>query len=126
MNALNSKKDASAALPMAYPFVVALVVFPTASSASVTSRTLSGWSDISTMPPALSAMGPNTSIVSTYAAVLSMPIVATAVPNKPPIASPVAASTKPAVCPRQYAATTATEITSTGRRRSPCRRRRPR
>lgn len=35
------------------------------------------------MPPALSEMGPNTSIVRTYAAVDSMPIVATAVPKRP-------------------------------------------
>ena len=48
---------------MAYPFVVALVVFPAESNASVTSLTDSGWSLISTIPPALSAMGPNTSIV---------------------------------------------------------------
>ena len=46
-------------------------------------RTLSGCWLISTMPPALSAMGPKMSIVSTYAAVDSMPIVATAVPNRP-------------------------------------------
>ena len=46
-------------------------------------RTLSGCWLISTMPPALSAMGPKTSIVSTYAAVDSMPIVATAVPKRP-------------------------------------------
>ncbi len=45
--------------------------------------TLSGCWLISTMPPALSEMGPNTSIVSTYAAVDSIPIVATAVPNSP-------------------------------------------
>ena len=45
--------------------------------------TLSGCWLISTMPPALSEMGPNTSIVSTYAAVDSIPIVATAVPNRP-------------------------------------------
>ena len=45
--------------------------------------TLSGCWLISTMPPALSEMGPKTSIVSTYAAVDSIPIVATAVPNRP-------------------------------------------
>ena len=45
--------------------------------------TLSGCWLISTMPPALSEMGPNTSMVSTYAAVDSIPIVATAVPNRP-------------------------------------------
>ena len=114
MYALNRRKDASAADPMAYPLVVALVVLPTASRASVHSRTLSGWSDISTMPPALSAMGPKTSMVSTYAAVESIPIVATAVPNKPPVGSPVDLSVKPLVCPNQYAEIIAAEMQSTG------------
>ena len=40
--ALNRRKDASAAEPMANPFVVAFVVFPTASRRSVISLTLSG------------------------------------------------------------------------------------
>mmetsp|Transcript_5515 Transcript_5515/g.13971 ORF Transcript_5515/g.13971 Transcript_5515/m.13971 type:complete len:213 (-) Transcript_5515:1439-2077(-) len=114
MYALNNRNEARAADPMAYPLVVALVVLPTASSWSVISRTISGWSLISTMPPALSAMGPNTSMVSTYAAVLSMPIVATAVPNSPPVGSPVATSVSPAVCPTQYAEMMAAEMTSTG------------
>ena len=78
------------------------------------SRTDSGCSDISTMPPALSAMGPNTSMVKTYAAVESIPMVATAVPNNPPMGFPVAASTSPAVCPHQYDATIAAEMTTTG------------
>ena len=65
MNAEKSKNDAKAAEPIAYPFVVAFVVFPTASSSSHTSRTESGWLDISTIPPALSAIGPNTSMVKT-------------------------------------------------------------
>ena len=50
---------------MAYPLVVALVVLPTASRRSVISRTDSGCWDISTMPPALSAMGPKMSMVRT-------------------------------------------------------------
>ena len=50
---------------------------------SVICLTLSGCWLISTMPPALSEMGPNTSMVRTYAAVDSIPIVATAVPNRP-------------------------------------------
>lgn len=43
---------------------------------------------ISTIPPALSAIGPKTSMDRTYAAVLNIPIVATAVPNNPPTGSP--------------------------------------
>src|SRR2546421_492800 len=38
---------------------------------------------ISMTPFALSVIGPNVSIASTYAAVMSMPIVATAVPEEP-------------------------------------------
>mmetsp|Transcript_1537 Transcript_1537/g.6079 ORF Transcript_1537/g.6079 Transcript_1537/m.6079 type:complete len:212 (-) Transcript_1537:518-1153(-) len=114
MKALKSRKQASAAEPIAKPFVVALVVLPTASRRSVTSRTCSGCWLISTIPPALSAMGPNTSIVKTYTAVLSIPIVATAVPKRPPVGTP-RSSCKPLVRPSQYAEITAALITSTGR-----------
>lgn len=48
----------SAALPMANPFPVAAVVFPSASSASVRCLISSPSSLISAFPPALSAMGP--------------------------------------------------------------------
>ena len=48
----------SAAEPTANPFAIAAVVFPNESSASVTSRTLGSNSDISAIPPALSAIGP--------------------------------------------------------------------
>lgn len=47
-----------AAEPIEYPLVMALVTLPHASRRSVASRTSSGWSLISAMPPALSAMGP--------------------------------------------------------------------
>jgi len=40
---------------------------------------------ISTIPPALSAIGPNPLIDRTYTPVVNIPIVATAVPNNPPI-----------------------------------------
>ena len=43
---------------MAKPFAMAAVVLPTASNASVRSRTSSGRPAISAMPPALSATGP--------------------------------------------------------------------
>lgn len=46
MNALKSKKHAMAALPTEYPLALALVTLPTASSRSVTLRTLSGNYDI--------------------------------------------------------------------------------
>ena len=47
-----------AAEPIAKPFPVAAVVFPRESRASVLSRTSSPSSDISAIPPALSAIGP--------------------------------------------------------------------
>jgi len=84
MKAEKRRKQAKPAEPMEYPLVAALVTLPTASRRSVISRTISGWSLISTMPPALSAIGPNVSMARTYTAEESMPIVATEVPNSPP------------------------------------------
>ena len=54
----NRTSAASAAEPIAYPFVTAFVVLPTASSGSVIARTSFGRSAISAMPPALSVIGP--------------------------------------------------------------------
>ena len=54
----NSTSAANAAEPIAYPFVTALVVLPTASSGSVIARTDSSRSAISAIPPALSVTGP--------------------------------------------------------------------
>ncbi len=68
---------------MAYPLVRALVVLPTASSLSVRFLISSGWLDISTMPPALSVIGPKVSSARMNAQVASMPMVATAVPYRP-------------------------------------------
>ncbi len=48
----------TAAEPMAKPLATAAVVLPSASSASVDSRTSGARWAISAMPPALSAMGP--------------------------------------------------------------------
>ena len=62
------------------------------------------------MPPALSAIGPKISIVRTYAAVDNIPIVATAVPNRPS-ALP---STRPEELPSQYDKIKAADITKTG------------
>ena len=78
------RKAARAALPTAYPFVSAFVVFPAASSLSICFRTVPEIPAISTIPAALSAIGPNVSIARMYAAVESIPIVAIAVPNRPP------------------------------------------
>ncbi len=62
MYAANSARAASTAEPIAYPFVIALVVLPTASSGSVIARACSGSLAISAMPPALSVIGPKASI----------------------------------------------------------------
>ena len=60
----NNASAVSAADPIANPFPIAAVVFPTASSLSVIFLTLSGSSDISAMPPALSDTGPYASTAS--------------------------------------------------------------
>lgn len=77
-----------AADPTEYPLALAFVTFPTASSLSVICLTLYGSDDISTIPPALSAMGPNPLMDSTYTPVQNIPMVAIAVPNSPPIRLP--------------------------------------
>ncbi len=79
-NALNSTSAASAADPIAYPLVTALVVLPTASSGSVTLRTSSGRSAISAMPPALSVIGPNASSATIRPVSDSCAITATPIP----------------------------------------------
>mmetsp|Transcript_22616 Transcript_22616/g.70062 ORF Transcript_22616/g.70062 Transcript_22616/m.70062 type:complete len:248 (-) Transcript_22616:1829-2572(-) len=56
--AFMSEMEVSTAEPMAKPLPVAAVVLPRASRASVVSRTDSGSSAISAMPPALSQTGP--------------------------------------------------------------------
>lgn len=89
INAEKSKKQAKEADPTEYPLVLALVTFPTASRRSVTYLTSSGYSLISVIPPALSAIGPNPLIESTKIPVQNIPIVAIAVPNNPPRFSPV-------------------------------------
>ena len=63
--------------------VTALVVLPTASSASVIARTSLGRPAISAMPPALSVTGPKASRATTKPARDSMAVVAIATPNKP-------------------------------------------
>ncbi len=65
---------------MAYPLVVALVVFPMASSVSVASLTSGGRSAISARPDALSETGPNESSVITMPAMERSPTEAAAVP----------------------------------------------
>merc|ERR1719163_135356 len=68
---------------MAKPLPMAAVVLPAASSASVLSRTADGISHISAMPPALSAIGPYTSIARHVASVPNMPSAAVATPYMP-------------------------------------------
>ena len=99
INALNKRKQARDAEPTEYPFVLAFVTFPTASSQSVILLTSSSSYDISTIPPALSAIGPNPDIERTYTPVANIPIVAIAVPKSPPIFYPCS-FTKPAFSPR--------------------------
>ncbi len=83
-----STTAANPADPMAYPFVTALVVLPTASSGSVMSRTSLPRCDISAMPPALSVIGPKASIATTIPAIESIDTAATATPYKPPESAP--------------------------------------
>ena len=62
------------------------------------------------MPPALSVIGPNVSIARMYAVVMSMPIVATAVPKTPPTLLP-ARLTRPACSPSQWLTKSAMTMT---------------
>mmetsp|Transcript_5806 Transcript_5806/g.19190 ORF Transcript_5806/g.19190 Transcript_5806/m.19190 type:complete len:336 (-) Transcript_5806:574-1581(-) len=79
-NAAVRARETSAALPMAKPLPIAAVVFPAASRASVFSRTPAGSSAISAIPPALSQMGPYTSIARQVDNVPSIPSAARATP----------------------------------------------
>ena len=83
MKAANSASEVSSAEAMAKPLPVAAVVFPTASSTSVRSRTSLGRWLISAIPPALSAMGPKASIASCMAVVAIIPAAAIATPYSP-------------------------------------------
>jgi len=58
---------------MAYTLAFAFVTFPTASSLSVIYLTSSGWLLISTIPPALSAIGPKEAIDRIYTPVQNIP-----------------------------------------------------
>jgi K(+)-stimulated pyrophosphate-energized sodium pump len=63
--------------------VTALVVFPTASKASVVFLTFFGRLDISAMPPALSVTGPYASKATTMPANANIVVTAMAIPNNP-------------------------------------------
>ncbi len=78
--AANKAKAVNAADAMANPFPIAAVVFPTESRMSVRSRTSSGNSLISAIPPALSAMGPKASMANCIAVVAIMAHAAMATP----------------------------------------------
>src|SRR5581483_1563205 len=97
-------KSATAAMtaePMAKPFVTAFVVLPTASRLTMM-RSGSPWNspDISAMPAALSATGPNVSSDTTTPVVASMPMPVSAtrysenwmLPPPSPMAAPSAAA----------------------------------
>ena len=75
MKLANRATAAMTAEPMAKPFVTALVVFPTASRPTMIFSG-SPWNspDISAMPAALSATGPNVSSLTTTPVVASMPM----------------------------------------------------
>ena len=62
--------------------MTALVVLPTASSASVEMRTSPGSPAISAMPPALSVTGPKASSATIIPATPSMVVTAMATPNR--------------------------------------------
>ena len=64
VKAANRTKAVNAADPIANPLPIAAVVFPTASSLSVLSRTTGSSPVISAIPPALSAIGPYASTAS--------------------------------------------------------------
>ena len=61
------------------------------------------------MPPALSVIGPKVSIARMYAVVMSMPMVATAVPKMPPTLWPSLAI-RPDCSPSQWLANSARPI----------------
>ncbi len=73
-------------------------------------RVCSGACDISAMPPALSVIGPNVSIARTYATVVSMPIVATAVPKMPAFWPGERRVAAPACEPKKYDRPSATAM----------------
>merc|ERR1719487_1260623 len=75
--------DTKAADPIANPFPTAAVVLPAASNASVRSRTYSSNPAISAIPPALSEIGPYTSMVRAQTRVPSMPRADKAMPYIP-------------------------------------------
>ena len=68
--------------------MLAFVTFPTASNLSVISLTYLSYPDISTIPPALSAIGPKPDIERTYTPDENIPIVAIAVAYSPPTGFP--------------------------------------
>ncbi len=76
------KSDVAAitAVAIAMPFVIALVVLPTASRCSIDALPISPRPpDISPMPWALSAIGPNVSIETMTPTVVSIPIPVSAI-----------------------------------------------
>ena len=99
MKLANSATAAITAEPIAKPLVTALVVLPTASRLTITAcASPSNSPDISAIPAALSATGPNVSSLTTTPVVASMPMPVSAtryranwmLPPPRPIAAPIA------------------------------------
>ena len=80
MKSAKRTNAANPAEPMAYPFVTALVVFPTASNGSVIALISEGNSAISAIPPALSVIGPNASRATIIPVKESIDVAAIAIP----------------------------------------------
>jgi broad specificity phosphatase PhoE len=80
MNAPKRARATKRAEPIANPLPIAAVVLPAASSSSVYSLTDGSRFDISAIPPALSAIGPNPSTERHTGKVPSMPSAAKATP----------------------------------------------
>ena len=83
LNDANNANVVSAADPIAKPFPIAAVVFPTASYLSVLSRTSGDNSAISAIPPALSEIGPYASTANCMPVFASIPSAAIAMPYRP-------------------------------------------
>lgn len=83
MKAPYKAKETNAADPMANPLPIAAVVLPAASKASVNFLISGSNSAIVAIPPALSEIGPYTSIANPTAKVDNIPIAAKATPNMP-------------------------------------------
>ena len=89
VNAPNSAVAASTAVAIAIPFVIALVVLPTASSeVRIAAPSPLTSPDISAMPCALSEIGPKVSIATMTPTVVSKPVPAIAIAKSDKVIDP--------------------------------------